>query len=47
MSKAEITINNIINADEETRNAIRAEQLRVAQDMNNTIYGTVQVQTHE
>ena len=38
---AEDRVSSIINADEETRSAIRAEQLRTAQDMNSTIYGSV------
>lgn len=41
VAKAEAAVSSIINADEETRGQIRAEQLRAAQDMNRTLYGTV------
>jgi hypothetical protein len=41
VTKAEAAINAIINADEETRNAIRNEQLAAAKNMNNTLYGNV------
>jgi hypothetical protein len=41
VEKAEATINGVLNADEETRNAIRSEQLKAAQDMNNSLYGSV------
>ena len=43
MQRAEAAVNSVLNADEETRNAIRAEQLKAAQDMNNTLYGSVEV----
>ncbi len=43
MLNAEDKVSSIINADEETRSAIRAQQLRTAQDMNSTIYSSVRL----
>jgi len=41
VQKAEKAVSTIINADDETRASIRAEQLRAAQDMNKSLYGSV------
>lgn len=41
IEKAQAAINSVLNADEETRNAIRNEQLRSAQEINDKLYGTV------
>jgi hypothetical protein len=41
VERAMTAINVVVNADETTRNAIRQEQLRAAQEINSSIYGNV------
>ena len=41
VQRAESAINAILNADEETRNAIRATQLKTAEEMNSKYFGII------
>jgi hypothetical protein len=41
VAKAEMVINSVIYSDSRTRNAIRQEQLKVAEEMNKKILGNI------
>jgi len=41
VDKAEAAVMTVLNADEETRNAIREAQLKAAEEVNNTLYGSI------